>query len=116
MSKNRQYEDQLRAILPLAAVLQVMDILVSHLLTSFVNRAFPSVGDTFNGARPHTQTLDIAHGLQSVVEKIDIQRYYDSLDTVLLCKWLEAQGVRSQAIMCRGSSTSTTSTGILKHW
>ena len=49
--------------------------------------------------------MDIAHGIRSAVEKaldnksqgavaqMDIQPYYDSLDALLLCRWLEEQGV-----------------------
>ena len=97
--------DNVRAILPLPSVLQVMDVLVQDILTNFLRRAFPPVPGTFIGARPHTQALDIAHGLQSVVEKalddksqgavaqMDIKAYYDSLDTLLLCRWLEEHGV-----------------------
>ena len=54
---------------------------------------------------PGTPTLDIAHGLQAVIEKglddrsqggiaqQDIQKYYDSVDIFLVIRWLQGRGV-----------------------
>ena len=56
---------QLRAILPLPAIMQVVDVLLPELLASNVDQAGPSIPGCFVGARPGTQPLDIAHGLQA---------------------------------------------------
>ena len=61
--------DNLRAILPLPAVLQVLDVLLARLFTLYIDKALPPLDGTFVGARPLTQTFDISHGLQFVIEK-----------------------------------------------
>ena len=95
----------LRAILPLPSILQVIDVLISTKLTAYIDRLFPPLDGCFIGARPFTQPLDIAHGLQAVLEKglddksrgaiaqQDIAKYYDSIDCLLVVKWLESRGV-----------------------
>ena len=95
---------QLRAILPLPAIMQVVDVLLPELLASTVDQACPPIPGCFVGARPGTQALDIAHGLQAIIEKglddksrsavaqADIEKYYDSLDPILLVQWLLQHG------------------------
>ena len=95
---------QLRAILPLRAVMQVVDVLLPRVLSQLVEDACPAIPGCFVGARPGTQSLDIAHGLQSIIEKglddkghaaiaqADIEKYYDSLDALLLVQWLLQNG------------------------
>ena len=65
---------------------------------------FPEVDSIFIGAMPQTQTLDIMHGLQSVIEKgldshsrsaiaqMDIRRYYDSIPLLRIYRYLVAKG------------------------
>ena len=59
----------LRAILPLPACMQVIDLLLSRLLTRHIDAACPRVNGCFVGARPYTQVLDIVHGLHLIIEK-----------------------------------------------
>ena len=80
----------LRSILPLPAVMQILDVLIPSTLESHVRTLLPCVPECFIGAVPGTQCLDVAHGLQSVIEKgldnfgaaavaqSDIEKYYDS--------------------------------------
>ena len=113
----------LRAILPLPAVLQVIDVLVNDIVIGFVCRAFPAVDGTFIGARPQTQALDIAHGLQSVVEKeldnksegavaqMDIQSYCAGCPAGMQV----AGGARvSKAYLCYCAAFATSSSSILE--
>jgi hypothetical protein len=93
-----------RSILPLPAVLQVVDCLLSSLLHSIIDKACPPVPGCFVGARPHAQVLDIAHGLHLVIEKAldghsqgavaqqDIASYYDSIRLLRVARWLVANG------------------------
>ena len=68
-------------------------------LDNFLNAALPCPEGCYTGARPGIQCLDIAHGLQTVVEKVldslgaaalahaDIERYYDSVFVLLIIRW-----------------------------
>ena len=58
-----------RAILPLPAVMQMLDVLIPRAAEEFVSNILPPVPECFIGARPETQCLDIAHGMQFVLEK-----------------------------------------------
>ena len=72
----------------------------------------PIVDECFVGARPHTQCLDIAHGLQSVIEKgvdsfgnaavaqYDIKKYYDSLPVLRIVLWLISRGAQRGHAVC----------------
>ena len=89
-----------RAILPLPAILTWLDCILFKRLHPFVDSLFPEVESVFIGARPFTQTLDIMHGLQSVIEKgldahgqsaiaqMDIRRYYDSIHVLRVFRYL----------------------------
>ena len=103
----------LRAILPLPAVMQVLDVLLPAAVEDHVSRVLPAVPECFVGARPRTQCLDIAHGLQTVIEKgldnfggaavaqADIEKYYDSLPVLRIARWLIAHGTPpSHAAWC----------------
>ena len=97
--------DKTRAILPLPALLQLIDALLPRLVGTHFARILPQVPECFVGARPRTQVLDITHGIQSVIEKglddfgsaacvqCDIQQFYDSLPLVRIFDWLVAQGL-----------------------
>jgi hypothetical protein len=89
-----------RAILPLPAILTILDCILFNMWEPVVDALFPAVASVFIGARPHTQTLDIMHGLQGVIEKgldshgqaaiaqMDIRRYYDSIPIVRIYRYL----------------------------
>ena len=107
---------QLRSISPLPAVLQVMDALLLQLASPVIDVACPEPPGCFIGARPFTLALDIAHGLQAVIEKElddhgraaiaqeDIEKYYDSLRLLRVARWLQRNG-----------ATSATCAAMLRH-
>ena len=96
---------KLRVILPLPALLQVVDAILPALLESYLTSLLPRVPECLVAGRPFTQVLDIAHGVQSVLEKglddfgcaaaaqCDIQQFYDSLPLVSIFLWLVGNGV-----------------------
>ena len=102
----------IRAIMPLPAVLQVLDALLPASFENLMNQALPTVPECFIGARPGTQCLDIAHGLQTIIEKgldkfgaaavaqADIEKYYDSLPTLRIARWLIAHGAACSHAAC----------------
>jgi len=96
---------KLRVILPLPALLQVVDAILPALLESYLTSLLPRVPECLVAGRPFTQVLDLAHGVQCVLEKglddfgcaasaqCDIQQTYDSLPLVTICLWLVGNGV-----------------------
>ena len=102
----------IRAILPLPSIMQILDVLLPSYIEDFVSRALPTIPECFVGARPGTQCLDIAHGLQTIIEKgldnfgaaavaqSDIEKYYDSLPVLRVVRWLIAHGVPSSLATC----------------
>jgi hypothetical protein len=96
---------QCRAVIPLSTFMQVADAILSKRLNQHVDALFPAADHTFVGARPYTQPLDFAHGVQAVLEKglddhgrgaaaqADIEKYYDSLDVLSVVRRLEANGL-----------------------
>lgn len=96
---------QTRTILPLPACLQIIDALIPIVLESFLEQHLPPSLEAFVGARQKTQCLDIAHALQTVIEKgiddhgnaaiaqQDIQQFYDSLPLLRICCWMVARGL-----------------------
>ncbi|CAK0910579.1 unnamed protein product [Prorocentrum cordatum] len=97
---------------PAMAQLEVMDSVLLLACQGWVDAALPEVPECFVGARPRTQCPDIAHGLQSVNEKgidnfgraaiaqADIERYYDSLPSLRIARWLGAHGVPVEMAAC----------------
>ena len=102
----------LRAILPLPAIMQVLDVILSIAMQTEVDALLPGVPECFVGARPKTQCLDVAHGLQAVIEKgldrfgnaavaqCDIEKYYDSLTVLRIIRWLISKGVPHSHAAC----------------
>ena len=101
-----------RAILPLPAILTWLDCILFKRLHPFVDSLFPEVESVFIGARPFTQTLDIMHGLQSVIEKgldahgqsaiaqMDIRRYYDSIHVLRVFRYLVDRHCDEASAIC----------------
>ena len=101
-----------RAILPLPAFMQVLDAILAQLLNPCIDELLPATPESFIGARPKTQCLEIAHGLQSVIEKgldlhgaaaiaqSDIEKYYDSLPMLRIAAWLTERGVSPELVAC----------------
>ena len=66
----------------------------------------------FIGGFEGTQCLDIAHGLQTVIEKgldnfgaaamaqADIEKYYDSLPVLRIARWLVSNGTPAYHAAC----------------
>ena len=102
----------LRAILPMPAVMQIMDVILAGFFNDFLSTVFQEIPGCFVGARPKTQCLDIAHGLQSVIEnglddfgrsaiaQSDIEKYYDSLPCLKIAAWLVARGANEKHVAC----------------
>ena len=98
--------------MPLPSLMQLIDTWVPILLHDFLASVLPSVPECFVGARPRTQCPDIAHALQSVMEKglddhsnaavaqRDIEKYYDSLPVLLLVQWLVDRGLSINLALC----------------
>ena len=97
--------EKTRVIMPMPALLNIIDALLVVLLEPFLETLLVVPGSCWIGGRKYTQVLDITHGLTAVIEKsmdlesagavaqADIQQYYDSLVLLLVCRWLEERGV-----------------------
>jgi hypothetical protein len=96
----------------LPAVMQILDVLIPMGLETQVRELLPSIPECFVGAISGTQCLDVAHGLQSVIEKgldsfgagavaqSDIEKYYDSLPILRIMRWLTSRGVPATEAAC----------------
>lgn len=103
------------AILPLVAVMQVLDVIVSGMLEKHIAAVLPGVPECFIGAQPKTQTLDIALGLQSVIEmglddfgaaavaQCDIEKYYDSIPVLIIAQCIIRHQMCSSSTLQAGS-------------
>jgi len=101
-----------RTILPLPSILAIFDCVLCNYWEPKIDMLFPPVPSIFIGARPHTQTLDIMHGLQGVIEKgldlhgraavaqMDIKRYYDSIPVLRIHRYLVSRGCCPSAAAC----------------
>ena len=102
----------MRAILPQPALMQVLDALIPLHVSHIIERAMPAQMSCFIGALPKTQCLDVAHGLQFIIEKglddygrgalaqADIEKYYDSLPVLSIVRWLCRQGLQENVAAC----------------
>jgi len=111
-SKGAVSASKTRAILPLPSILAIFDSLLCSYWQSEIDRLFPSLPSVFIGAQAHTQTLDIMHGLQGVIEKgldlhglaaiaqMDIKRYYDSIPILRIYRYLVNRGCDAPAAAC----------------
>ena len=81
--------EKTRVIMPMPALLNIIDALLVVLLEPFLETLLVVPGSCWIGGRKYTQVLDITHGLTAVIEKsmdlesagavaqADIQQYYD---------------------------------------
>ena len=88
---SRTSAKNMRAILPLPSVLQVLDAIIARQLDAAISHAIQQAPENHIGARRGTQCLDILHPLQLMAEKcndtgvdftigqMDIAAYYDNL-------------------------------------
>ena len=85
--------------------MKYLDRLLERLLSCKLAVLLPKVPGVFIGARRGTQTCDIGHGINLLMEKgldcqsksavcqADIKRYYDSLPLLKIARWLLSKGV-----------------------
>ena len=111
-SKGAVPASKTRTILPLPSILNIIDSALFNIWQPLIDNLFPSVDSVFIGAKPHTQTLDIMHGLQGVIEKgldshgsaaiaqMDIKRYYDSIPVLRIYRYLVNRGCDQSAAVC----------------
>lgn len=91
--------------MPQCATTQVIDCLLAAALQRWVDRTMPRPDGVGIAVVPHTQPLDIAHGISLSIEKMlddfskggvaqsDVERCYDSLPLVRVMRWLEDRGM-----------------------
>ena len=94
-----------RAILPLPAILALCDCIVARKLESYVDLLLPNDPTYFAGALKGTQTSDVVFPVVLAIEKgldfhnqgaaaiADIKCYYDLLSPLFLYRWLCSRGV-----------------------
>ena len=97
---------KVRLLLPQGSILSVLDVLLSSRLHQFINKELTSniQRSIYVGARPGTQTMEIAFGLQLAIEKgldlnsqccigqLDLLTYYDALPLRKIAVWLIGRG------------------------
>ena len=89
----------IRAILPLPALLEVADYVVAEALNGFLNESYQPPAGCYFGAVKGSQCADIATALQLCIEKgldrnakaaiadMDVANYYDSICPIVLADW-----------------------------
>ena len=85
--------------------MQILDSILAKKINDFIDDSLPLPPGTYEAARPRTQPLDIAHGLQTVLERAldnrsegaiaqcDIKQFYDNIPTLRCMRYLEARGL-----------------------
>ena len=101
-----------RAILPLPSLLIWLDRILCNYWQPVIDGLFPDIKSAFIEASPFTQTLDIMHGLQGVIDKgldshghaaiaqMDIKKYYDSISIIKAFQYLVSRGGRHASAAC----------------
>ena len=97
--------DRTRAILPLPVILVILDAIIAVRMHAVIDRLSATADPCFfECARKGRQVLDIVFPASLVVEKgldmqsracvaqADIRRYYDSLQPLMLSRWMIAEG------------------------
>ena len=102
---SRTGRRDVRAILPLPALLAVCDCIVAKKIEVFLSQLLPCDPHYFAGACKGTQTSDIVFPITLAIEKgldyfdeaaaavADVRAYYDSLSPLLIARWLQNRGV-----------------------
>ena len=92
--------DQTRAILPLGALLGLLDSILNQMLIPIADELTPKDPRIYFGARPKTQPLQLMHTCHLVIEKGmdrhshgsvsqgDIEKFYDRLRYTILAEFL----------------------------
>ena len=93
-----------RAILPLPAVLMLVDTALSRRWNAWIDAQLPQPHGVHVGARPASQSLHIAHALHLVLERgldsdngtavgqSDIRSYFDALPVLRIAEWMMDRG------------------------
>ena len=106
LGKNSSYTSaaDTRAILPLPAVLVIIDAFLCARWDHWINVHVAQPYGVHIGARPKTQSLDITHSLHLIIEQgldakngsavaqSDILSYFDSLPVLRIAEWLLEKG------------------------
>ena len=97
--------DDTRVIMPLPAVMGILDAILPYALEPFITSLFPVPRGVWIGAQARTQPLDIAHGMASVIEKAldlesvgavgqsDVRQFYDSINLLRIFIFLTDRGL-----------------------
>ena len=105
--------EKTRVILPLNAMMQILDAILAHLLEELIEKIFPKSSRPalcyHGGTEPRTQPMDIAHAVQMLVERgldsksmmtvaqQDIKSYYDNIDILQILKFITGKGEHPEA-------------------
>lgn len=88
-----------RSILPMPALLEILDFILARRVISIVEEHFGTVPGVFVGAKRGTQVTEAVGGIVLAIEKgldskgcialadYDIQTFYDTIDPLLLARW-----------------------------
>ena len=99
-----------RAIVPLTALMQIVDSVLTYVLEPLVSQLFPLRPGLFIGCRPYTQGLDIGFGAQLWIEKAldtrsggalaqsDIKTFFDANPLLKCVLYLCDRGVPRQLL------------------
>ena len=97
--------DDIRAIIPPCVLLKFLDLLLARSIGNHLIQILPLVPGCIFAARPKTQAKDIAQGASLAMEKGmdghseaavcqgDVSKYFDSLPLLMICMFLEKEGV-----------------------
>jgi len=104
ISSKTKLQD-VRAILPLPSLLQILDCVLADALTQGIETTTPQTACAFFGCRPGTQCLDVAWPIQVAIEKMldshsvgavasaDIKQFYDHIPTLKAARKFIERGV-----------------------
>lgn len=91
--------DQLRAVLPMPALMQIADVILSSRSNTFTDRVLLTPGSCFVGARPRTQAAEIAQSLHLFIDRslddfssggiaqTDIETFFVTISCVGVVRW-----------------------------
>ena len=95
---------QVRAIMPLPPLLQLLDYLLSSELHRWIDGHLPLPDGCFSGAVPGTQPTDMTHGCSLLLQKAeddygrgaiaqgDVEKFFDSISPIRVGRFLLTQG------------------------
>ena len=111
VSNFSQLED-VRVIMPLPAIMQLADVVISQRLDSFLIECWPRSAMVMECARPRTQVMDIAFAVSMLIEKdldlgsqggfaqADVRQHYDTLSMIRIYRWLLRKGCDRALASC----------------